>query len=50
VLGASNYNYAEATSYQSVNAILKSDLDKEEPAIAHPNIRGSGYFEGEPVC
>jgi len=48
----------QATSYRSVNAILKSGLDKEElateaensPPIAHPNIRGSGYFEGEPAC
>lgn len=48
----------QATSYRSVNAILKSGLDKEElateaktsPPIAHPNIRGSGYFEGELAC
>ena len=48
----------QATSYRSVNAILKSGLDKEElvteaktsPPIAHPNIRDSGYFEGEPTC
>ena len=48
----------QATSYRSVNAILKSSLDKEPlstklktaPPITHPNIRGSGYFEGEPAC
>ena len=48
----------QATSYRSVNAILKRSLDKEpldiemksSPSITHPNIRGSGYFEGEPAC
>ena len=48
----------QATSCRSVNAILKSSLDKEplsmetktSPPITHPNIRGSGYFEGEPPC
>jgi transposase len=40
-----------ARSYTSVNSILKNKLDARRPAaaadgpsIAHPNIRGSGYF------
>jgi len=38
-------------SYTSVNSILKNNLDRkrpepatDEPAIIHPNIRGSNYF------
>ena len=40
-----------ARSFTSVNSILKNNLDAKRPAaaadgpsIAHPNIRGSGYF------
>ena len=40
-----------ARSYTSVNSILKNNLDRKRPAsatdgpaIAHPNIRGAGYF------
>ena len=40
-----------AYSYRSVHSILKTGIDKrprsqcqEEPAITHPNIRGSQYF------
>ena len=40
-----------ARSYTSVNSILQNNLDRKRPepatdgpAIAHPNIRGAGYF------
>jgi hypothetical protein len=40
-----------ARSYTSVSSILKNNLDRQQPAsaadgpaIAHPNIRGPGYF------
>lgn len=47
----------QATSYTSVKSILKNGLDTvpqeeglESPPIAHPNIRGAAYYEGEPTC
>ncbi|MCL6579786.1 MAG: IS21 family transposase [Candidatus Bathyarchaeota archaeon] len=48
----------QATSYRSVNSILKSGLDKQPlrdevksaAAVDHSNIRGSAYYEGEPAC
>ena len=48
----------EAASYTSVKSILKTGLDREPareragttPLIAHPNLRGAAYYDGEPGC